>query len=186
MTDRGPFIALCSGRRWYLDDPRQEDVSVDDIAIGIAHINRFTGQARAYSVATHSCHVADIAIMLGYPELELEGLVHDAHEFAVGDVSSPLKAMLPDYRRIEAKNASAVRAYFGVPPGTSHVVKRADAMATHDEGRVFCPDSYWTGPFSGLRLTTEEPVEAMERWGERVRRAMRRSGLPVAQEVSRG
>jgi hypothetical protein len=171
--NRGPFIVMHSSRRWHFTDPRVEDVDIEDMALGLAHISRFTGQAHGYSVATHSCHVADIVVFLGRPDLELEALVHDAHEAYVGDVSSPLKKLLPDYQRIEALNAATVRAYFGLPPETSHMVARADLLACHDEGSIFVPDAVWTGPFSGLQLTFMDPIDAMERWDQRVRGARR-------------
>lgn len=178
MTTRGRFIALSNGKRWYLEDPRVEDFDLEAAAFGLAHISRFTGQAGPYTVLTHQCHVADICVHYGRPEFELEALTHDTHEFASGDVSSPVKAVLRAmgsdvYDRFEAQQAAPVRAWFGLPAATSDYVRRADLMACHDEGRVFCPDTFWTGPFSGLSLVCEEPVEAMERWLARVRLAMR-------------
>lgn len=173
MTDRGKFIALASGRVWHLEDPRVEEFDLDDAAIGLAHIVRFTGQARGYSVLTHQMHVADIVVHYGRPDCELEALTHDAHEFAVGDMSTPLKSLCPDYQQIEALNAAVVRHWFGLPAETCEYVKRADRIAGQDEGRVFCPHRAFSGPFSGLPLTTEDPTDAMERWLARVRQAMR-------------
>jgi hypothetical protein len=167
------FIATRHGRRWHFLDPRIEDVDLEDIAYSLAHLSRFTGHAGSYSVATHSCHVADIVVMLGHPEFALDALTHDAHESYVGDVSSPLKRLLPDYRRIEAISATVVRRYFALPATPHDIVKRADLMAAHDEGSVFCPDVYFSGPFSGLPLAVEGPIEAMERWIGRVREAQR-------------
>ena len=175
MSRTGRFIALSSGKRWYLEDPRAEEFDLEAAAFGLAHISRFTGQAGTYSVLTHQCHVADICVQFGRPEYELEALTHDVHEFAVGDMNSPLKSLCPDYQRIEAHNAAVVRAWFGLPAETSDYVTRADKMAGHDEGRVFVPDEYWSGPFSGLPLTFEDPEDAMERWLARVRRARERT-----------
>jgi hypothetical protein len=49
------------------------------------------------------------------PTLKLVALMHDAAEAFVGDVSAPLKQLLPEYRRIEATVQGAILARFGLP-----------------------------------------------------------------------
>lgn len=167
-ADRGPFIATHSGRWWYLNDPRPDEVDVGDVAWALAHSNRFTGHVGEYSVAAHSLHVAHIVRWLGFPELELDALLHDAHEAYVCDVSAPLKILLPDYREIERRNEVAVRAAFGVSSDTPAPVKRADLMALHDEALAFFPNSNaWnlTVPPSGIPLRLDpDPVRTMDRF----------------------
>lgn len=166
-TTRGPFIATNSGSWWYLATPSPADVRIEDVAHALAYTNRYTGHAGLYSVATHSMHVADIVRWLGHPEHELAALVHDAHEAYVGDVSAPLKRLLPDFSALERVNEAAVREAFGVPVETPAVVKRADLMALADEALVFfASHEHWTLPYppSGLPIRIEPAVEAAERW----------------------
>lgn len=43
------------------------------------------------------------------PGAELWALCHDAHEAYVGDVSAPLKRLIPDYRAVEDRVQGVVR-----------------------------------------------------------------------------
>lgn len=49
-------------------------------------------------------------------ELAYTALMHDAPEAYLGDVSSPLKALLPDYQRIYANFERVLFGRFNVPP----------------------------------------------------------------------
>lgn len=110
---RGPYIKTVSGRRVYLADPNPDDFHVPDIACHLAGINRYTGGSR-YSVAQH-CVVAARAAKRLYPAahyLPAKMLIHDASEFACGDVSSPLKSLLTEYRLIEGRVQLAIERKF--------------------------------------------------------------------------
>ena len=62
VHDEGVRIQTVS-RIWFpLIEPKVENVRIEDIACGLAHICRFVGQIRAHlSVAEHCCHCADKA-----------------------------------------------------------------------------------------------------------------------------
>ena len=45
---------------------------------------------------------------------ELEALMHDAAEAFLGDITRPLKQMLPDYKRIESETERAIFSRFGI------------------------------------------------------------------------
>lgn len=76
---------------------RLPDCSIETIAFALSNINRFTGHVGQYSVAQHSVLVT----LKLPPELRLSGLMHDAHEALIGDVASPVKVLLPEYKKIE-------------------------------------------------------------------------------------
>ena len=94
------FISTYTGRRFYPLDPNPSDVCIEDIAHALAMICRFNGHTREfYSVAEHSVHVSRIVP----PEYALAGLLHDASEAYIADVSRPVKrtdAMM-EYRMVE-------------------------------------------------------------------------------------
>jgi len=126
------WIQTATGRRFDLVNPHPSMVFFDDIAAALSKICRFTGHVKAfYSVAQHSVLVSRLV-----PEhLRLQALLHDAAEAYVGDVSWPLKQLLPEYKRIEHKVWTVVADRFGLPHTLDPLVKRADTIALLMERR---------------------------------------------------
>lgn len=78
-------------------DPRAIDIRF--IAGTLAKINRYNGRTPLpYSVAQHSVLVAQLLPA----RLRRHGLLHDAHEAILGDMTSPLKAALRQLTGIDA------------------------------------------------------------------------------------
>jgi hypothetical protein len=120
-TGVGPRIRLHSGGWLDLLSPETSEFTIEDIAHGLAHTCRYAGQADGfYSVAEHSLLVSAVAV--GH---EYTGLMHDAAEAFIGDVTRPLKQLLPEYRRIEARMEEAIFARFDVAPASA-AIKSAD------------------------------------------------------------
>ena len=89
-------MLTCSGIDYVPGALRVRDVRIADIAHALSLICRFGGHcAGHYSVAAHSLLVVRILeAMEAPPAALLCGLLHDAHEAYVGDVPTPIKAML--------------------------------------------------------------------------------------------
>lgn len=106
--------------------------NIETIAHALAYINRFTGHVGQYSVAQHC-----VLIAMKLPqELKLSGLLHDAPEAYLGDVSAPLKRLLPDYKKLEAFYHKVIDDHFGVE--TEHpVIKEYDVRMLVAEGLHF-------------------------------------------------
>jgi len=95
---RKAWIQVYSGKRYYLLDPKIEDIEIKDIAHALSNICRFSGHTKTfYSVAQHSVIVGDLMVINN----PLYGLLHDASEAYLGDITRPLKSLLPDYRLLE-------------------------------------------------------------------------------------
>lgn len=119
---KGPTITLASGKLFDFLDPHGSGFDIDDIAHGLAHVCRYAGQCKAfYSVAEHSLLVADTVNEFAY-----EALLHDAAEAFIGDVTRPLKQLLPEYKRIEAAVEDAIIERFGMDRRFKEIVKQAD------------------------------------------------------------
>lgn len=141
-----PVILTRSGRYLNLLDPQPSSIDIDDIAWALAHINRYTGHTSvAYSVAEHSIRVAELLKAEGYtPKAQLAGLLHDATEAYLGDVSSPLKALLPEYKAIEAHLETMVELRFQVLIADRPEVKAADMALLCAERHALMPaDGDW-------------------------------------------
>lgn len=127
-TGRGPYIQTYSGRQFFLADPREEDIQLEDFAHALARICRFTGHGEFYSVAQH-CVLASEMAMLFYPEYPLlpaQMLVHDVSEAYLNDISSPLKSLLPDYRKLEERLEAVVERALGIRFTKMPIVKEID------------------------------------------------------------
>ena len=81
------IIDTASGVRLDLDDPRPEDIQIEDVAGGLSKVCRFGAQPREYySVAQHALLVRQLVVEAGHPELALAALHHDSHEAYVCDL----------------------------------------------------------------------------------------------------
>ena len=138
---------MLSGRRLDLLDPSPADISIEDIAHGLARVARWNGQTlgdHAFSVAQHALLVVDIAAALR-PGTErrwlLAALLHDAPEYVIGDLISPFKAAVGlDYKAFELRLLKAIHLAFGLPeqlpqPVTAGI-KHSDRVAAYYEATV--------------------------------------------------
>ena len=123
---------MLSGRRLDLLDPTPMDIEVEDIAHGLAFVARWNGQTRGdwpYSVAEHSLLVEEIFARQnpGLPvKWRLAALLHDAPEYVIGDMISPVKAAVgAGYGELDARLAAAVHLRFGLPAVLPAPVKTA-------------------------------------------------------------
>lgn len=131
-----PYILTHTGIHFDLVDPQPDMIDERDIAHALAHLCRFTGHtSRFHSVAEHSMGVAHHVD----GKHKLEALLHDASEAYLGDVSLPLKSLLPDYRKIEDRVDAVIRERFGLPSAKSVEVKHADLRMLAIERDVLMP-----------------------------------------------
>ena len=99
-------------------------IDIEDIAHGLSNLCRYNGQSKTfYNVADHSIMVCKL--MGG----SLEGLLHDATEAYMSDVSAPIKQLLPDWSRIDQALEQAVRAHWHLPAQKTQSCEKADRVA---------------------------------------------------------
>jgi len=122
---------MLSGRRLDLLDPTPVDIEIEDIAHGLAFVARWNGQTKgdfAYSVAEHSLLVTEI-FKSQNPNApvkwQLAALLHDAPEYVIGDMISPVKAAIGDgYGVLDDRLTAAIHLRFGLPAQIPLVVKK--------------------------------------------------------------
>ncbi len=117
------FVRTFTGKELDLLRPNPKDICIEDIAHHLAKLERYNGAgAYPYSVGQHSLFVAEILP----PEYMLHGLLHDATEAYLGDVVSPLKQLLPEYKKIEQGIMAAVFTRFNLSFPRQDIIKQAD------------------------------------------------------------
>ena len=131
---------MLSGRRLDLLDPTPVDIEIEDIAHGLAFVARWNGRTFGdypYSVAEHSLLVETLFTRLcpKAPAAErLTALLHDAPEYVIGDMISPVKAAVgPGYEALDDRLTAAIHIRFGLPAVTparlKKQIKKADRIS---------------------------------------------------------
>jgi hypothetical protein len=161
----GNWMQLASGKPYWPNDPRAEEVDILDIAAALSKICRYGGHCKKfYSVAEHSVYVSKQV-----PKLyALRALLHDATEAYVTDVPRPLKSMLgAGYADIEQKNWVAVCEAFGLPlvdPTGDDYVKKADnAVLLAEKDQIMVPSPLaWNveGTAAQVFILGDSPAQA--------------------------
>ena len=108
------------------------DIEIEDIAHGLAFVARWNGQTRGdwpYSVAEHSLLVEQIFARQNPGIAErwrLAAVLHDAPEYVIGDMISPVKAAVgPGYNELDQRLTAAVHRRFGLPAVLPAPIKTA-------------------------------------------------------------
>jgi len=143
------WITTSTGKHLDFLNPDPKDICIEDIATGLSNIPRWGGQVNPfYSVAEH-CLIMDRAYrgMTDKPDKEVRRaiLLHDATEAYMGDIPRPLKAELPDYRRIEKCLDIIIKLTFGISTDLEiqKIVHTFDEMALKSEAIARGGDLNW-------------------------------------------
>jgi hypothetical protein len=179
---------MLSGRRLDLLDPTPVDIEIEDIAHGLAFVARWNGQTEgdfAYSVAEHSLLVEELfgRIAPKTPvKWRLAALLHDAPEYVIGDMISPVKSAVgPGYGALDDRLAAAIHIRFGLPAAVPATVKRqikkADKISAWMEATQIAGFSeteaskFFGRPdkavIDGLKIRLRPPVEVRQAYTQR-------------------
>ncbi|GAB4387890.1 MAG: HD family hydrolase [Albidovulum sp.] len=181
---------MLSGRRLDLLDPTPVDIEIEDIAHGLAFVARWNGQTLGdwpYSVAEHSLLVEEIFARLdprAAARWRLAALLHDAPEYVIGDMISPVKAAVgPGYGALDERLSAAIHLRFGLPailpPAVKKKIKKADRISAWLEAVQIAgftreeADRFFGRPaeaaMAALRIAPRAPVEARAAFLDRYR-----------------
>ncbi|MEI4261777.1 HD family hydrolase [Roseovarius sp. D0-M9] len=180
MANPRAWQKMLSGRRLDLLDPTPMDIEITDIAHGLAFVARWNGQTLgdyAYSVAEHSLLVEEIfrRIAPGAPaKWQLAALLHDAPEYVIGDMISPVKnAVGPGYDEMDQRLMAAIHIRFGLPAtlpvAVKKQIKKADRISAWMEATQIAgfdmaeADRFFGRPdaalMGGLTIRLRPPLE---------------------------
>lgn len=115
------FIRLKSGFRYYFTEPlsRNNGLNMCELLAGLVGVNRFSGQVK-WDVLRHSILVKEESLRRAgqaptvVNKLSTAALFHDLTEAVMGDVSTPLKRLLPDYRALYDKHEKYLNKLFHI------------------------------------------------------------------------
>ena len=106
---KGDWIQTYTGKKFWLLDPRPEDICIEDIGHALSLICRFGGHCRSfYCVAQHSLYCSEQSD----EEHAFQLLMHDATEAYCGDIVRPFKPFLTNYNDIEENILLCIRKKF--------------------------------------------------------------------------
>lgn len=120
----------------YIDvfNPTPDMICIEDIAHGLSNVCRFAGQIpEFYSVAQHSVVVHNYV----NKEHRLQALLHDASEAYLGDMPSPIKRKLPEYKKVEENLMKVISEKFDFDHNLHPSVKEADKKVLEKEWEYF-------------------------------------------------
>lgn len=155
------WIQTVSGKKFPLDKPDLKQIDIEDIAHALSMLCRFNGHCtKFYSVAEHSVHVSHEISR----ELAMAGLLHDAAEAYLGDVPSPLKGKLSQFKEFEHTLEIAIGDKFGIKPDllSCKELKRADVQLLVDEKEVLMVEPPEPWPENAPPVKNTDRIEC---WG---------------------
>jgi hypothetical protein len=131
-----PIIMTFSGNYFNLLYPEQNKILLEDIAHALANTCRFGGHCREfYSVSQHAVLVSHLAPK----EFAWDALHHDDAEAFLGDIPTPLKQLLPEFKKIEHNLEQVIWKHYGISSVLNPAVKNADLQALMIERYSFMP-----------------------------------------------
>lgn len=138
----GDWIQTYMGIRFYVLDPRPEEVCLEDIAHALSLQCRYQGHALSfYSTAEHCVHLARWVLQhTGDYQLAFAALMHDAAEAYLPDMARPTKNHMPIYREVEAKLDLVIMEKFGILKEWLSYIKPFDTRILMDERKTLFID----------------------------------------------
>lgn len=130
------YITTFTGVHFDLEEPTPEMVHIGDIAHHLAYQCRWVGATHVFwSIAQHSVLVAAIV-----PDhLKRWALMHDAAEAYIGDITRPLKTLLPGVREIESRIMHVIAEKFSLALPEPSELAEYDDQIQRLEGEMFMP-----------------------------------------------
>lgn len=137
-----------SGLWFDILDPKPDQIALGDIAYALARVCRFAGHTEGfYSVAEHSVLCAMQARADGLSiDAQQAILMHDATEAYIGDITRPLKRLLPGYVEIESRIQRVIGEKFKLRFSANRTaIKKIDNEILAAEMRLICGGIYGDG-----------------------------------------
>ena len=158
--DKTFYKETASGIMMDFNNPQSGTVNIEDMAWSLSGLNRYTGAGKfvkGYSVAQHSVLISWWLRDNGYNwDIQLEGLLHDAHEAYMGDIVTPLKRAIPAIADFELVFQTWVRSELGMAAQFADLVEECDRRIVYDESKALLPIPFGSHPNGPLNVDIDE------------------------------
>lgn len=189
MSTPEPWIEIIGGHRYVFGRKNRFPLTVEQLAKALSQINRYTGHTDArlpYTVAQHSVFVSELCDM--DPVWAMGGLLHDAPEIVIGDISTPLKWHLGEEQMAKVEREEhfayatileALNLNLPLDGFAEKVIKHADLVALVTEKRdLLSPEVKW-GYFNEIpvhprKIVPLSPPAAARRFVKRFKQVWER------------
>lgn len=154
------FIRTYSRQEFHFLRPEDWNFDVMDLAVHLSRTPRFLAHTKpeAYNNADHSLRV----MRLVPPRYRFPALVHEIAELGMGDMPSPLKRLVPGYKRHQRRIEAALFPKLGINYPLHHCIKDADLVLLKAEHRQLMDgDEYVDAEMPGV-LEYQERIEPMD------------------------
>ncbi len=132
------WVELVSGTRFYFESPTDDMIHPEDVAHSLSKLCRYNGHTkRFYSVAEHACVMSDWVIKQPWatPRDGLTALHHDDPEYIIGDLITPIKVTMPQFKKLEIVLSQALAHRFMTEWPFPDWIKETDNRIIKDERR---------------------------------------------------
>ena len=156
VLNKKDCIITFSNKYVNLINPTPEMFNIKDIAHSLSLQCRWTGHVKIpYSIAQHSLWVCNKL----EDKNKLSGLMHDASEAYISDISRIVKEYLPRYKEIEDNLMKVIANKFGFEYPMNQIVKKLDDDALMWEWNKFIlPDDHWYSNWK-YKFVTRKQIE---------------------------
>lgn len=128
------YVRTISGKAVNILNPDPDSIDLRDVAWSLSKQCRLNGHTPVfYSVAEHTLNLVYYLLDKNRQDLVPYALLHDAAEAYLGDIPSPVKKLLPEFKAIEDNILKVILTKFGLEPKIPKEVELADKRIFLDE-----------------------------------------------------
>lgn len=154
------YIRTYTRQEFHFLEPERWNFDVEDLAVHLSRTPRFLAHTKphAYNNADHSLRV----MRLVPPRFKFPALVHEIAELGMGDMPSPLKRLVPGYKRHQRRIEAALFPKLGINYPLHQCIKDADLVLLKAEHRQLMDgDEYVEAEMPGV-LEYMDRIEPMD------------------------
>ena len=158
MNKNDLWVQTMTGKSFHPFNPHADEIAIEDIAHGLSLTCRFGGQSKTfYSVAQHCVLLTKLVPAYA----KYWALMHDAAEAYVGDLPTPIKDGLPDFKKMEDNILDVIVRSFNIHINTHihKVVKQADTWLGAFEARHLMDSPDWAEAILAASLVNPRKVD---------------------------